>query len=388
MNQARHVVKILSWTRDLTTIIGTTILLLVLGHYMIGLGNYIRNTVRAKGSWVGDPRENLPVYDNFPNKREFWKEHAETWTTRFEPYYHWRRNGFVGKYTNIAPDGTRRTIKNHSGGGERKKIFMFGGSTLWGTGVPDGETIPSIVQSNLGSEFDVYNYGETGWVSTQELNFLLYQLSIKNVPDTVIFYDGVNDGYAGAYSPAVPRDPQNLRMEKNAKKTKSTELKILFEVFEHSNYKWLFDRIQAKLEGSRKPFGEWDKDVKSTIEANADGVIDMYEAHIRQVKALGKEYGFKAFFFWQPNLFSGTRKGSPYENKIIDRASPIWVESQRQVYLRAKKRLSTRESENIFFVGDIFNQVPGPLYIDWCHVSPSGNKIIANQICESIRSLL
>ena len=106
------------------------------------------------------------------------------------------------------------------------------------------------------------------------------------------------------------------------------------------------------------------------------------------MKALGKEYGFKSFFFWQPNLFSKTRDGLPYENEIISHASPIFVESQYQVYLSAKSTFSNRENDGIYFLGDIFNQRQEPIYIDWCHIGPNGNEIVARRIFSSIKNRL
>ena len=42
----------------------------------------------------------------------------------------------------------------------------------------------------------VRNYGETGWVSTQELIKLMLELKrTGRKPDLVIFYDGANDVY-------------------------------------------------------------------------------------------------------------------------------------------------------------------------------------------------
>ena len=126
---------------------------------------------------------------------------------------------------------------------DAKTIFMFGGSTLWGTGSPDRNTIPSELQALLGPEYDIYNFGETGYVSTQELNYLLHRLSLGDIPDTVIFYDGVNDGYAGAYSPSIPRDPQNLREEK---KITNRTLADLASLFTKSNYYQLFFRAKGQ----------------------------------------------------------------------------------------------------------------------------------------------
>jgi lysophospholipase L1-like esterase len=181
---------------------------------------------------------------------------------------------------------------------------MFGGSTLWGHGSPDESTIPSLVQSILGDTYDVYNYGEDGFVSTQELNYLLYQLSLGNIPDVVIFYDGVNDGYAGAYSPAIPRDPQNLRMDYLNKSENG-----FVQWIAQSNYNKFAKYIVRKMRGGNSGSEEWDKKIKPDIRTNASNVVRMYEAHIKQVQALAKEYKFKVFFFWQPNLFSLTKKG-------------------------------------------------------------------------------
>jgi hypothetical protein len=47
-----------------------------------------------------------------------------------------------------------------------------------------------------------------GWVSTQSVIMLLRQLQHGNIPDVVVFYDGVNDTYA-AYQQGFAGWPQN-----------------------------------------------------------------------------------------------------------------------------------------------------------------------------------
>src|SRR5579884_564352 len=180
----------------------SSLLILIAGHSLIGL--YI--SLRHHGET--DPRASLPVYANFPDREQLWKDFAQ-FSTEFEPYIHWRWSPLTTKHVNIEPTGLRRTVKQphlHA-----KKVFVMGGSTVWGTGAPDAMTIPSFLQAALGPDYDVYNFGGTGYVTTQELNQLLKALSNGDVPDYVIFYDGNNDGYAGTYSPAIPRDPQNVR---------------------------------------------------------------------------------------------------------------------------------------------------------------------------------
>jgi lysophospholipase L1-like esterase len=88
---------------------------------------------------------------------------------------------------------------------------MFGGSTMWGAGSRDSFTVPSLLARALqGRELrvEITNFGETGYVSTQGVITLLLQLRKGNVPDAVIFYEGVNDTYS-AYQNGIAGIPQN-----------------------------------------------------------------------------------------------------------------------------------------------------------------------------------
>ena len=360
---------------DACQMVGATFLVLVLGHYMLGGAASLYHYVNSGSSSNVDARYKSPVYDNDPDKIAYWEEFNRAWGEHFEPYVHWKRDPFKGRFINVDQDGIRRTVKGNLAENS-KKVFMFGGSTMWGTGSPDDQTIPSFVQSMLGNGYDVYNYGDTAYVSAQELNALLLLLAQGKVPDVVVFYDGVNDGYAGAYSPAIPRDPHNLRLRDRVNKP------IVVELIRHSNYKDLF----KILIGNRK-FSAWEEKITPLIPEKSIGVIDAYEAHIRQVNALAKEYGFKACFFWQPNLASMSRSNLlAYEQIIIKGESPALMASQKAVYEVAKGRFTRREDENIFFLGDIFDQVEQAIYIDWHHIGPGGNEIIAKAMTPCVTS--
>ena len=354
-------------------IVGATIVLFVLGHFLLGAAALVHNFLVSGEISKVDARYKSPVYDHDPDRIAYWTEFEQAWGGHFEPYVHFRRDEFHGKFINTEADGTRRTVKGHPAA-DSKKVFMFGGSTLWGTGVADDKTIPSIVQALLGDGYDVYNFGDSAYVSTQELNVLLQLLAQGNIPDIVIFYDGVNDGYAGAYSPAIPRDPHNLRLRDGPKKP------LVLEIIYRSNYRKLLEMLMRKWK-----FAAWDEKVAPSIPANSAGTIDAYEAHIRQVTALAREYGFQAYFFWQPNLFSLSRTVEiPFERGVITSSSPTLVASQQAVYQAARERLSGREDENIFFLGNIFDETDEPVYIDWHHLGANGNEIIAREMVRDL----
>jgi lysophospholipase L1-like esterase len=112
----------------------------------------------------------------------------------------------------------RRTINSTGPGCEKLELWMFGGSTLYGTGVPDWATLPSFLSRDLNSAqlgcVVVTNFGVEGYVTNQEVMLLMEQLKIGRHPNIVIFYDGVNDSYAGAVEPGIPRAHVSLSIIK------------------------------------------------------------------------------------------------------------------------------------------------------------------------------
>ena len=63
--------------------------------------------------------------------------------SKYFDYYGWRRSDFNGETINIK-DGLRRTTQSKNIKDEYI-LWFFGGSTMWGTGVNDENTLPSLV---------------------------------------------------------------------------------------------------------------------------------------------------------------------------------------------------------------------------------------------------
>lgn len=365
-----------------TASIGATVILLAVGHYALALAIYVKHNFVDVSKYY-DPRQEAPAYDSFPDKAQLWEEVVKATVVHPEPYYHWRRNPFSGKYVNVDAQGVRRTVKSPKPGAA--KVIMFGGSTTWGTGMPDSLTLASLLQKRLGDTYDVYNFGEDGFVAAQELNFLLKQLADGHIPRVVIFYDGVNDGCIGAYSPAIPRDPESIRDQWD-RWLKAKKAGPIASLVEHSNYYRFARQMRRRLRlEDRDRYAAWDREVEPKIDENAAKVMAYHEAHVRQVKGLGREYGFKAFFFWQPNLLTMTKAAHAYEQKVIEQMSRVKIKAQRAVYEHAKKQFSGRERDNIHFLGDVFNTTLDPIYIDWCHLGMRGNETIADAMYARIK---
>ena len=144
--------------------------------------------------------------------------------SKWYPYLYWRREGYKSDYINIDKNGVRKTCGNECTDSKKFRIFIFGGSTVWGTGVGDCETIPTYVSKMLSEKgicAEVLNFGETGYVSFQETISFLLNLRKGNIPDIAIFYNGVNDVYS-AFQQCQAGIPQNeYRRRANCKTPES-----------------------------------------------------------------------------------------------------------------------------------------------------------------------
>jgi len=100
-------------------------------------------------------------------------------------YIHINSEGFRSpEITQEKPEGTYR-------------IFLVGGSTTFGSGVRDDETISAHLQKffdelELDFKVEVINAGIPGAWSKGEVKFLKERL-VKYEPDLFIIYDGVNE---------------------------------------------------------------------------------------------------------------------------------------------------------------------------------------------------
>ncbi|GAG17525.1 unnamed protein product, partial [marine sediment metagenome] len=101
---------------------------------------------------------------------------AETWTRphAYEPLTQFTERPYRGEYVNITEMGYRLGRDQGPWPPEDRpyNIFVFGGSTTFGYGVADDQTIASHLQRRLGErttrEVRVYNFGRGMYRSSQE----------------------------------------------------------------------------------------------------------------------------------------------------------------------------------------------------------------------------
>jgi len=366
--------KISSLFKDLAIILMIFLFIFILGHYLI------QGAVIAKRVTLGLPIDDLLILDyNFGEFDEAVDKR------KVHPWYYWRRFEIENEKASVDKNGIRKTIKQPNN--NAKKIFILGGSTTWGSGVDDYNTIPSLLQKKLGNNFDVYNFGESGYMSIQETNYLLEKLSEGNIPDIVIFYDGHNDGYTSLYSPGVPREPSRVRTRFNRynKMINFSFTDHIFEAIKRTGWGALFNYVTyGRSDGpERTPFSSnWDATiVDQSIPGKIEKTLNYWTHNVRQINAIGKEYGFKTYSFWQPNPLNESKKLTQDEkNAIGNRVSNKGYRVFKDLYIASSKRLKDKENLGIHWIGDIFQNNSESLYIDFIHLNKYGNKLIADRM--------
>jgi lysophospholipase L1-like esterase len=365
--------------RDAWLITGITFLFLLLIE--IGFTIYFRFNPQNDGQPVADSYQDADWLEEY--NKEFDECSAEDW----HPYVYWRRKPYTGKYINIDENGLRKTIYAIDESVEKKpvkKVFMFGGSTMWGSGVRDEFTIASLVGSGLakhGFHAVVTNFGESGYVSTQEMTELFLQLREGNIPDLVVFYDGANDVFS-AYQQGkagIPQNENNREKEFNALRSKKRSLMVFFESLKTlSTVKFITGMIQPEV----KPLPYSGSDIQKL----ASESIDIYFKNITTINLWAKEYGFKVVYYWQPTIFSKPEL-SDFEKKEAEKYGFI-KDIVHAANLQVGNIKAEMESSVFYNISDIFRNESKPVFIDYCHVSEYGNSVIAKKMAEDIAAVL
>jgi lysophospholipase L1-like esterase len=309
---------------------------------------------------------------------------------RWEPYVYFRPRPFRGSTITIGDDGLRSTWRPpaESGGpkGAVTKILMLGGSSLWGFGARDDETIPSRMGRTLherGWRVEIKNLSTIGYVSTQELIALVRELQSGYRPDVVVFYDGVNDtasalleGEAALTTNEINRRREFNLLQSPARLTLALTAKL---VTDSASYRFV-RAIRARFAGIPQPTAPGGSD--AIMPALADQVVSRYEANLELVESLGRAFGFRAVFFWQPSVFT---KPALVALEREAAARYAWAEPMFRA-VQTRIRASSRLKADAAFhdASTVFDDSDGLVYIDYCHTTEAANARIATAIADGV----
>ncbi len=334
-----------------------------------------------------DPMARHSFFTNQPWAVDYWEEVYSSATKEYHPYVVWRRAPFHGRYIQIDGEGRRRTL-NPSCNEHAPKIWMFGPSTLWGTGARDSDAIPSIVSSEYARSMGpvcVLNLGQEGWSTTQGIIEVELMLKRGEHPDLVIVYGGSNDvgtvfQYGALDSHLELPQVRSVFMDGKALQTGFAYLRKTNTYRAASAIMEILDSV-GKQNAPR--IGS-----KPLVQKNWDGlaktVYSTYEGNWRLLRALSKEYDFKIAGFWSPSIWTGNKPLAPAERLLREmqrESTPGIVE----LYTKSYDLVFGAGRPNLFSLADVFDGIGDDLYFDHFHVAPPANRLIGVAIVEKLR---
>jgi len=295
----------------------------------------------------------------------------ETWKQRpfsYEAFTQFKERKFTGRYVNVDQNGFR--VSKDQGvwppDPENYNVFLFGGSTTFGYGVPDHQTIASYLQESLqdkmGSQVKVYNFGRGFYYWFQERILFERLLTSGYVPHMVIFIDGLNG-------------PGNSTIDKAFF---TPRFKKILEKEAHQNF---FSKLMKKLKSAVRSMpiitvvslSILDKKSKTV----SKGIIDRYISNKEVTEAVAAVYKVTPIFVWQPlAVYNYDLSYHPLSEK-----DSLFLNPKRYEYKYMAEMINKKNfGDNFLWCADIQENVHEPLYVDINHYSAKMSKMLAETI--------
>jgi lysophospholipase L1-like esterase len=207
----------------------------------------------------------------------------------------------------------------------------------------------------------VVNFGESAYVSLQGMIQLALQLRAGARPNAVVFYDGINDvgttwqfGRAGSHS-----DQSDIA----AAFERRSAVRQLAE--QTSTYAVL-----------RQSFAPVRRDT-FPVAGLADSVVHNYLGVTEVVRALGKAYGFRTLFFWQPALSESGKVMTALEKRDVGTRARRHLQLFAETYTRMRAIAARDSADDLHDLSSVLADMRGDVFLDQAHLTPDGNARVA-----------
>jgi hypothetical protein len=104
---------------------------------------------------------------------------------------------------------------------------------------------------------------------------------------------------------------------------------------------------------------------------------------MRIVRALSTAYKFNFYCFFQPAIVYGHKPLVAYEQSIRQ-GKGYGGTGERAFHMLYQEVERRSVNANFVNLGDLFDSVAKPLYVDPAHLGPYGNELVANAIAKYI----
>lgn len=329
------------------------------------------------------------VYGEMP-RQEIDKLLGETWgrPVAFNPFTLFRERPFKGTYVNVHEAGFRYTKDQAPWPPlpQNVTIFVFGGSTTFGYGVADWQTVPSAIQEALRQKFGptvaVYNFGTNSFYSSQERAYYHALLSDGFKPNVAVFIDGLNEFF---YIENVPKYAAQLSdmldiivAQKPAPSAwvEAGKQLPLVQLFQMAGRKK--DHVLAHEDFDPNRLSERDVAYFNRPEI-INKVLSTYLMNKQLVEGTNEKLGIKSLFVWQPvPSYNFDLKRHLFPKDCKKMFSAFGYPKMREFYQRGDL------GSNFLWAADLQTTAPDPIYLDMVHYTPQFSRVLGETIARSL----
>ena len=350
----------------------------------------VLNVLAAGVLFLWDPRADVeePPYVEEALKRIYpdWSEEdrralRDENRRDFQPeaMVQFREKQQTGRFSTLDEHGFRNGLQQGPWPPESDffNIFVLGGSTAFGYGVPDEDTIPSQLQRLLGGVDlarppRVYNFGRGAFYSTMERILFDKLITLGPKPDLVVFLHGLNEFY-------WPEDPPPLTVHW----TKRVQEALAHPFRAAVGSLAIMRLIEAwRSRGAVATFGRDDlaDQPPAVAQRKIDRVLERYLGTKAAIEARAAAANVPVVMVWQPV----PTYGYDLRHHVFDgNFGPH--ELTRIGYPRMRERLRKDPAgENVLWCAEIQRGITELLYIDKVHYSPAMSARVAQCIVEHL----
>lgn len=296
----------------------------------------------------------------------------DTWGRNYQaqPWVGFKEKAFQSPFVNVSPKGFR--LSDQQGpfpiDANNYNIFIFGGSTTFGYGVKDKQTIASYLQQIAEQNalpIKVYNFGTGFFYSSQERAWLEQLIIAGHKPQALVFIDGINEfffeDYAGAKSHQLLQDKNTLALS----------LALLAKL--------PLIRLARSIRALFIPADTGGQSPHAQPQVFAQACIDRYFKNQALIQAIGQSQGMETYFVWQPiscykydlqyHLFKKTPDQNCYPAmgyELMAQQDSLW-----------------QHHDHLLYLADMQEHLQENLYVDQVHYTPAMNQRIAQRIFEA-----
>ena len=297
----------------------------------------------------------------------------------YEPFVEIVESQRKGKFISVSAKGNRCNKNNiakcEEPLGGKNEIWLFGGSTTFGYGVKNNETISAYLENLYGEEKKVINFGSGFYFSTQEKIRFQNLLTDLNPPYAAIFLDGVNELGSfwpineSAYSSSIrnslnPKAKEKFHFSKWLKK-KFINLYIYQLVDEK-----IFDKDERKPDLSSKKLASNEQIKKS---------IKILKENHKQNRAIGNYYNINIVNVLQPApIYNFSYNKTKVPKELLPNINNANSINLKKAYKYINNKNSLINDPLLLNISML--KIDKAMYVDGYHYTPLFNKKIAEEI--------